>query len=476
MPLQNIIQYNNPANFTFNGSVITFPGANAQLLNIRPPNSTFYNGFHVGFNGEYGNGVLTGTANGAPTVSGNQLHCNSGLLQYVDYAAAGNADSAQTGTIRLNYIPNYSGTPATYQVFISITQNSGSFVNGMEIYHVPGTGTLSANFYDQASVLIANTNFGVFNPTAGTSYEIELDYDLTGGNTRLFVNGIQLGATQVAFGTRNPATIGLLRLGTDYTLGFTSNFSLTNVIIFNTVQHTANFPGEIPRASETLYSTQTPSILSNAAVPMGALVNFIETAIKPPNTAIQYQVVVNGQYRWWNGAAWANSDGSYAQSNLATVINTNGPTLIVPPGANIQVNALLNSILGNATPILSSIEEDYTFGVAPPVQPPQCLVYLFLESILGSLIISNAMLNVELTQSTVISGYVVPAFKISVPFSTLGFAQVSLVSTNTTSVKYNFSITYTDAFNNQRTVLFNSAIVPTQLSASLTALTTVVNT
>lgn len=471
--LTNIIQYTNPSNFTFNNSLVSFPGANTQLLNIRPPNSTFYQGFHVNANGEYGNGVLTGTPHGAPIISGNQ--CNfAGGLNYIDYSATLNADSAQTGTIRFDYIPNYNGVPGSYQVPISITKTSGSLLNLIEIYHDIVTGGWTAGVYDQTGANIAIMNFGTFNAVSGTLYEIEFDYDLTGGNNRLFVNGVQPGGTVVAFGTRSSVNIGLLRLGTDFGLNYTANFALTNVIIFNTVQHVANFPSEIPRQPETIYSTQDPTILTNASQAMNSLQGFIESAIKPANTSIQYIMVVNGQPMWWNGAAWVLSNGTFAQSNLATDINTNALSLVTVP-SNVQVIALLNSILGNATPILSQIQENYTYAAPAPTQPPQCFVYAFLEDILGDLVVSNAQLVAELPVGISLSGYVVAAFKTSIPFNNLGYAQLQLVSTNTLNQAYNFSITYTDSFNTQRTILFASAVVPTQLSIALTALTTIVN-
>lgn len=477
MSLSTIINYTNPANFTFNASLVNFNGTNAQLKNIRPPSSTFYNGFHVGFNGEYGDGVLTGTPNGSPSVSGNELILTGGGVRNVDYTAVLNANSAQTGTIRFQYTPQYSGTPGTYQVPIVITNVSGGLLNTIEIYHTSGAGVLGAYCSDQAGSLISGAPmvFGAFSPISGTSYEIEFDYDFTGGNSRMFVNGIQSGSTAVGTGTRNAAAIGLFRVGTDYSLTYVPNFNLTDVIIFDTVQHTADFPGEIPRLPETLYSTQNPSIIVNAPQPMSSFLAFTESVTIPSNTAVQYQIIVNGQAKYWSGAAWVNSNSSFAQSNTAATINTNLAALNISPGANIQISALLDSTLGNATPILTSVQEDYTFFVPSPTPPPQCIVYAFLQDIIGDLIVTNAFLVADLPKSLVINNYFIAPSKQSVAFNSLGYAALNLVSTDTLvpEAKYNFYIQYTQG-TEQTIIGFTAGIVPTAISAALDSIVTIV--
>lgn len=475
MSLTNIIHYTTSSNFTFDGNLIAFNGTNAQLKNIRPISSTFYAGYFTSVDGDYGNGVLTGTPHGAPSAANNLLTLSGGL-NYVDYSAVLNADSAQQGTVRFDYIPTYNGTPSTYQVPLVITQVTGSSNNIIELVHFQPDGTFRVLCNDQSGASISNMNFGLFNPIAGTSYEIEFDYDFTGGNNRLFINGMQFGPTIVATGTRNSATIGLLRVGSDWSLSYTANFNVANVIIFNTVQHTANFPGEIPRPPETLYSIQNPPIIVNAAITASELITFSENATKPANTAIQYYLIINGSPKYWNGSAWTTSNMSYAQTNTAAVINTNAAALNIIGGVNIQVAALLDASFGNATPILTSIVEVYNFGEPSPIQPPDCDVYVFLQDIMGSTIVSNAFLNVELPRSIVISGYVVAAFKTSVAFSDAGFASLPLVQTIGTGFKYNFSITYTDSSNTQRFINFVAVEVPASVSVGLDDITTIENT
>jgi hypothetical protein len=78
--------------------------------------------------------------------------------------------------------------------------------------------------------------FGKFYPVLGTEYDIELNWDLTTGATRLFIDGVQLGDTKTDIQTRdNVVTISLA-----YTNN-TANYIIRDFGIFNTVQHTSNF-------------------------------------------------------------------------------------------------------------------------------------------------------------------------------------------------------------------------------------------
>jgi hypothetical protein len=77
------------------------------------------------------------------------------------------------------------------------------------------------------------SNQGAYTFTSGTEYEIELNYDLTNGATRLFINGAQRGSTI--------AIISALRLPSDLiTVGCATHpaFSIRQLSIFDAVQHT----------------------------------------------------------------------------------------------------------------------------------------------------------------------------------------------------------------------------------------------
>lgn len=78
-------------------------------------------------------------------------------------------------------------------------------------------------------------------PVAGQLYHIELDFDVTAGATRLFVDGTQIGVTHVGVGARTN-TAQLVRVGEDE-LGSAAinDFVVSEVVIRDIVIHVANF-------------------------------------------------------------------------------------------------------------------------------------------------------------------------------------------------------------------------------------------
>jgi enhancing lycopene biosynthesis protein 2 len=98
---------------------------------------------------------------------------------------------------------------------------------------------LALYVHDDVSTVMS-INFGNWQPTNGVEYEMELDYDITGIGTRLFIDGIQYGPTTMTVGTHNNSLN--LRIGGG--IGYPSGYLLRDIVVYNGVQHTANYtPG-----------------------------------------------------------------------------------------------------------------------------------------------------------------------------------------------------------------------------------------
>jgi len=113
------------------------------------------------------------------------------------------------------------------------------------------------------------------------------------------------------------------------------------------------------------YALTDPTIETNSGFPFTeALDDFVETATKPANTEIQYIISADNGVHWqyWDGAAWAASDETYAQSNTAADINTNIPTFAV--NGTLKVRAFLHTTDVNATPELDNIKVSFTAPVS----------------------------------------------------------------------------------------------------------------
>lgn len=306
--------FSSSAGFTFDSAKAEFGGGVVRQKDQRPANATFYASYLSGIDGNWGSGVLTGTASGGADVSGGFLDLTGGILKYVAYAAAGNASSQQTGCVRIRVKPNYTGSPLANQEFWLITSAIGGTSNGIQFLH-KSTGQITVVIRDPSGNANINYDLGAWAPTSGTVYELELNWDITTGASRVFIDGVQFGDTMPDTETRT-ITTGDFAIGTNG-FGLVPNFYVADVAVFSTVQHTANYT-PIGALSETIYvasGVTCPDFLGTVQ----AFTGFTTTE------AGSVRYVVNGKY--WDGAAWSASDGTYAQAASAATTNTNIPTL-----------------------------------------------------------------------------------------------------------------------------------------------------
>lgn len=207
--------------------------------------TTFYASYATTIDSDVSTGVGTGTAFNGAAISGGYLD-NTGN-NYVTYSAVGNADSAQTGAFRFIFQPAYSGAPGSGTVIFMVNSSGISLANAIQFEHL-ATGDLTVKVRDNTGAEINTTNFGAWSPVSGTDYNIEYDYNYTTGVQRLFIDGTQFGSSGNIVGARNGANIGLMTVG-DYGLaggGSPANGKFKTLSYFSTVQHTANFTGELP--------------------------------------------------------------------------------------------------------------------------------------------------------------------------------------------------------------------------------------
>jgi hypothetical protein len=375
--------FTTPSNYTFNTDKIEVTGGVAKLKDQRPGNATFHANYNSNINGNWGGGTLTGNAVGGASVSGGKLDLKGGTVQYVDYNADLNADSQQVGTIRFKLTPNYSGTPAGSRAIFNISKAAGDNDNTIYLYHSV-IGPLYLTIIDSTGAYILNTaNLGGWSPVLGTEYEFELNWDITTGATRLFIDGVQKGSTQTATGTRDSG-IGLLRIGGNLSGTVTSDCEINDLIIFSTVQHTANYtPGESIPA--TIYDIANPTIEGNASWRNEGLDGFTETSTKPGSDEIKYILKKNGSFYYWTGSAWAVSNETYSQANDAATIETNKATFTTVQ-SNSKFRAFLHSVDGSTTPELDNLEILYNYSGDPSDELNTCIVWGYTKDIFGNAI------------------------------------------------------------------------------------------
>lgn len=330
--------------FTYDFDLVEFSSGQVQQKDTRPANSTFYASYTNNVNGNWGNGLLIGSPIGGASVSGGKLDLAHSDVRYVDYDADGNADSQQTGCIRFKLTTNYSGNPGSIQSFVIISKTDGDATNAIKIFQSSTLLFVTIN-NNVGGTIVSNAE--TWNPVIDTEYEIELNWDITTGETRLFVDGVQLGSTLTDTGIRS-SDIGLLRAGADTGGSNSSNFFINDLIVFDTVQHTSNYTPDWSNIYETIYvesSVILPEMEHAGAGTIKLFNSFLTTETESPRYTLQ--IGRSGDYLYWTGSAWVVSDGTYSQANDAATFNTNcgsldvdgenyGQFKIIFPGTNTQ--------------------------------------------------------------------------------------------------------------------------------------------
>lgn len=367
--------FDNDTGFVYDSNKAEFSGGKVQQKDTRPAGATFYASYNNNINGNWGNGILTGTGYNGAGITGNKLDLSGGANKYIDYDADLNADSQQTGCIRFKFTPKYSGAPANPQYMIELTQAAGSGNNRIRIYHSGGLLFLAiSNNAGGSIVSVAEA----FVPVADTEYEIELNWDITTGATRLFIDGVQLGLTQAGTGTRD-VNIGLLRSGKDMNGNGNADFLIDDLLIFSIVQHTSNYTPNWSNIYENIYNETSVILPEMEHVGDGSINLFNSFATTETGTPkYTLQIGRSGNYLYWNGLAWVLSDGTYSQANDETTFNTNcgslpvdgekyGQFKIIFPDSSTQssvseLTANMNVDNGYVTtnPCIITLEEFYT--------------------------------------------------------------------------------------------------------------------
>lgn len=370
--------FDSDTGFTYDSNKAEFVGGLVRQKSQTPTNATFGATYTSDINGSWGNGVLTGTAFGGAIITGTRLNLTGGN-KYVDYSAIANANSQQTGCIRVKVTPNYTGIPTAPILFVFISEGSGSSNNEVTIFHQSVTGNLRINIRDRVGTTIVTVDANSWNPVSGTTYEIEANWDVTIGASRLFVNGVLVGSDLVGTGIRS-SSIGLLRVGANSTIAATSNCYIEDLLIFSTVQHTANYTLGYTVSEKKYVSNNVilPEIAHTGSLgALIALTGLTTTEVGSPRYTIQ--IGRSGDYLYWNGSAWATSDNTYAQSNPLATVASNIGTLDIDGELYIQFKTLFtdsNTTQQSVATLTASISEDDAYYTTNPSITPSTSFFM----------------------------------------------------------------------------------------------------
>ncbi len=180
--------------------------------------------------------IATGTCSGGTCiVSGGIVQLSSSRILYTGTTNYGGTE--QIGCIRIGFIPNFTSSPSS--VTYIYTLGAGPLANSIMLYMNPANTNLRLRIVDSSGVNIFDGDVGFYNAIAGVFNDIELNYSLTAGQTRLFVDGAQVGSTLTNTGTRTFVTA--VYIGSRWTGDLSASFGCSYFTLFNQIQHTSNY-------------------------------------------------------------------------------------------------------------------------------------------------------------------------------------------------------------------------------------------
>lgn len=298
-------------------------------------------------------GSLTATTTGTVTYSGGKAVFTHASAKYISYDPTLNWVVDNIAAVRFLVTPNYSGSPSATQHFfytgVSTVGDTGRF----DVVHI-SNGNLALNLHD-ANGGVSALPFGAWSPTSGVEYEILAEMNYTSGAHRIFVDGTVKGSATGITATRHFGA-GIMRLGVDYDETLIANFSIRDLVVYSATQKTAGYTAGYTVPS-TKYLTTDPTLKNTTPVIATAYASFTAGTTVAGSDLVKYQIEVGGVAKYWNGSAWATSNGSYAQSSTAADINTNASTLTA---GSTRIVAVLHSADGSTTPALASAILVYT--------------------------------------------------------------------------------------------------------------------
>lgn len=383
MSIDVTFPFDSAANYTLVGCEVS--GGKARLLDLRTPDLKFLATYSVDEDAEIFVGSGVGTLSNGAVVAASALDLRPGTAAArCDYPASNsNAILGNVACVRVRVIPDYSGAPPSDSYFFGAGVAVGN-VDSIEAYHRSAGGApeqVLFFLYDGAGATIFAGTTGTWSPVIGTEYELEFNYDATLGILRIFIDGAlhyeNLAITPgVRTGTNDRFKVGNTKSSTNRYRGQVTGFAM-----FDAMQHTAPYTPNAIGSELVPPKYASGTVLTNAALQTEIALSFGATHVDNGGTTL-FAFDVGGQLRYWNGGAWANSDGSIGQLNDAATLDANAPTLL-PAISLVKMFARLDGSAGldNLTPELDEITYSYDYGAIAPGALPQCEVFGFIRDL-----------------------------------------------------------------------------------------------
>jgi hypothetical protein len=349
------LTFDNPEEYTYDEDKVEIVDGVARLKNQRPDNATC----GAILNGSldltpWSLGVVTGTPSGTVTQESGYVSLDSGSISY---STDSNIDSRNSGAIIMQIRGQWPDVgPSSDMSIFSIYGDAGEVIG----LYINTSGKLM--LFPGTSSPIEIDDWSSY--TSNTWYTLELNYDFTNGESRLFIDGEKIGGTVHDTHTFTD-TIQGFNIGANASGSDLITADIKNLLVFDTPQHTTDTSFDSAyTVPETTYTMDNPKIEAMTSIRTDEILSFVETSNKPSGTGVKYIVYDDGVGYYFDESAnnMMPSDGSYAQSTPVDVLVENIEKL-TPEGALCSIDIFLHSEDGLVTPELVDVSVEYDLTI-----------------------------------------------------------------------------------------------------------------
>ena len=334
---------------TLSGTIGTY--YEIQLAVDRPVFEVANTTYHLWINGVYsGPFVAPGADQGAT------------LPETIRFGADGNASGS--GNHFTDNIQVYDGLPALGDYSSPVILPEIPYVTN------PEEISMNFNFFDESSGGGLNQLLDILETAIiPTGTEIRYSFSRNDGGSYFWWDGLAVSLVDGTFAKTNDistlvANISAIETFVQGTHKFRMKFWLKGK---SDGQSRPELENVQTQHNTVAYDQTSPEILTNIAINLTDLDNFVETVNKVGGDNITHQVEVDGVNKWWDGGAVVNASGP-AQSNSAADIaaNANAFLTIINGVKPVKFRSFLLSGNGNTTPELLDLTIDFTIESISP--------------------------------------------------------------------------------------------------------------
>lgn len=464
MAVNSTINFEDASDFTYDPNEIDISGNKARLASQVPSTELAYFNFNTDGDFSSTRGGVSLTPAGVVDISGGKLNFTDNLNANV--TAPSTTLNGPEGAVQFKFTSNVASIVSQTSIFAMYDPTNT--VQGRVILVLTNQGggitRINAIIKDDAGV-VTTTIMETFTMVIGQEYDMLFSWNLNSGDVSFFLDGVHSHTVNLVK-TLTYTTDFLTLFGT--LIGsYTGNpdYSIDDIQTHNSAIKegiTDSFP--VPVIEAAPYLAESAGFYLNTLFTLDAISSFTDV-VTLNSGLVQYALRINSILYWWNGAAWAVSDGTIVQSNTALEINTNADTLPVSAGVTMRVEFFIQATDLYQTPEIDTTLLSYNF-VLTSTDPVLCLVYGTVKDNSGNPV-AGAKLTFDTPDHWYGENFIAPSKTVFTNSEGLFFA--ALVETETSGQTSTAIIEYKQAGKTKK-VTYTGLVIPNKTLEKLSDL------